>query len=197
LPHLEHLIQHYPDRADVKARMGQYRFAQGEKEEARRMLEEAVEELSNDSLLLLNLARLDLDEHRPARAEQWLRRVLDADPTDVEARFTLVKALQQQGRRAEADAERARHARESAQLNRFNHLLRKGLNSNADERCEIGLAFFRARQERLGVYWLNQALQLDPRHERANQALAEHFEKKGDADSARQYRWRSPASQPR
>src|SRR5205085_4929 len=69
LPHLERLRREAPDRADVLARLGQCRFLQGDLAAARRLLEAAREKLPDDAPLLIHLAKLDLEEDRPARAE--------------------------------------------------------------------------------------------------------------------------------
>ena len=191
LPHLQRLLKQFPDRPDVMARMGQCRFELGETKEARRLLEAAREEMPSDPMLLIHLAKLDLGDGQPGRAEQWLRQILKRDPTDTEARFTLVKSLQRQGRASEAATELARYEKERALLQRANKLLQNDArrsSTDPDELCEIGSAFFRAGQERLGKYWLNLALERDPRHQASHRALAEHFEKKGDKKNAAEHR---------
>jgi Tfp pilus assembly protein PilF len=45
-------------------------------------------------------------------------------------------------------------------------------------------------QERQALHWLNQALQLDPDHQPTHRALAEYFEKAGDAEEAAAHRRR-------
>src|SRR5262249_27435536 len=48
VPHLELLLGQYPDLPVIKARLGQCRFVQGEHDEARRLLQEAAEDLPRD-----------------------------------------------------------------------------------------------------------------------------------------------------
>jgi tetratricopeptide (TPR) repeat protein len=190
LRHLEQLTRQHPERADVMARMGQCRFLMGEKEEARRLLEAAAEQLPNDPILLLHLAKLDLDK-QPARAEQWLRRILKVDSTDTEAWFTLVKALRLQGRETEADAAEAQHKKDSEILKRANKLLQAEAmqpSNDPDVAFEIGSCFLRAGQDRLALYWLHQALQRDRQHQPAHRLLAEHYEKTGDNTRAANHR---------
>jgi tetratricopeptide (TPR) repeat protein len=196
LPHLERLHRQYPDRADVMARLGECRYHQGEKAEARQLLVAARQELPNDSLLLICLAKMDLDENRPERAEQLLRRVLKEDPTDTEARFSLIKALRLQGRKKEADDAQAHYDRDVVMLRRANKLLQAEADRPSNDPNAlygIGVAFLASSQERLGLYWLDQALQLDPRHEPTRRALVEHFEKKGDHKAAAEHRRWLPA----
>src|SRR5262249_161205 len=111
LPHLERLRKQDPDSGAGTARRGQGplrpgdgRVGRGKREEARRLLEAAYEEMPDDAPLLIHLAKLDLQD-RPARAERWLRRVLELDPTETDARFSLATALRLQGRLEEAAAE--------------------------------------------------------------------------------------------
>jgi type IV pilus assembly protein PilF len=191
LPHLERLYKQHPDRADVLARMGECRYLQGEKQEARRLLEAARPRLPDDTPLLICLAKMELDEKRPAEAERLLRHVLEVDPTDTEARFTLIKALRLQGRKKEADNDLARYERDLALLKRANKMLRAEAehpSNDPDTLYAIGVAFLQSKEDRLGLYWLDQALQLDPGHEPSRRALAEHYEKKGNRKAAAEQR---------
>ncbi len=195
LPHIDHLQERYPQRPVVMARVGQLRYLQGEKEEARRLLESAVRSMPNDAAVLIHLARLDLDDNRPARAEPKLRQVLEADPTDSEARYTLVKCLKLQGREKEADDMLAQYLRETEMLRRANQLLQREADrpsNDPDALCTIGGLFLHSRQERLGLYWLGKALQAGrargQEHQQTHRILAEHYEKQGERDKAAVHR---------
>jgi predicted Zn-dependent protease len=191
LPHLEAVSRRVPDRPEVLARLGQCRLLQGQPEEARRLLEAAVANLPNDPPLLVSLAKLDLQEGRPAEAEQWLRRALRVDPTDTESRYTLVASLRAQGRTEEAATALAESEKTAARMKRFYHFLQEEAerpSNDPDALCEVGEVFLSVGKGTLGVYWLNKALERDPGHQRALQALAEYYEKKGDRDRADGYR---------
>lgn len=196
-PHLERLNKRFPDRADVQARLGQCRFLQGELGEARRLLEAAGDKLPNDSLLLIYLAKLDMQEDRPAQAETRLRRVLKADPYDLEAQYTLAKCLQRLGRSQEAATLQEQCEKKKARLDRAHHLLRDIATKSAEDAgaaCEVGAALLRVGQERLGLYWLDQALQRDRAYQPAHQALAEYYESKGEQARAAPHRAQLAAS---
>jgi tetratricopeptide (TPR) repeat protein len=191
LPHLEWLMAHSPDRPEVQARLGRCRFLQGQLEEARRLFESAVEKLPKDIPLLVDLAQLDLQENRPGEAEQLLRRVLQADPLDVEAEFALVTSLKAQGRLEEAAAVLEAHENHKPQLQRASQLLKDEAehpSNNANNAAEIGTVFLLIGQERLGLFWLDQALARDPGHPPAHKALADYYEKKGEPDKAAAHR---------
>jgi tetratricopeptide (TPR) repeat protein len=191
LPHLERLSRQHPERADVKARLGQCRFLQGDLKAARPLLEAAAPELPRDSALLIHLAKLELQEGRPAEAEKWLRQLLQADPADLEAQYTLVSSLQLQGRQEEAAAALAHYEQDKALLQRADRLLKDEAEHPGHDAAapfEIGTIFLRIGQARLGEYWLNQALERDPGHKPSHQALAEYYESKGKPDQAAPHR---------
>jgi tetratricopeptide (TPR) repeat protein len=190
--HLERLRLECPDRADVLARLGQCRFMQGETEEARELLEKAVEQLPNDSALLVTLAKLYNQERRAADAEKWARRALKVDPTDTEAEVTLTASLQAQGRWDEANKVLEQFQQDTALLKRVAQVLQKeaeGHGADPDALAEVG-ALFLTTNERVGLYWLNQALERDPNHQLSHKALAEYYEKKGAPEKAALHRSR-------
>ncbi len=190
LPHLERLKRQYPDRPDVLARLGQCRFLQGESAEARRLLESAVEQLPNDSAVLIHLAKLEIQEDHPAKAEEWLRRALQVDPTDTEAELHLVGVLQALDRSQEARAMLAQHEKDKATLRRISSALKQGLDGpslDPGTLTEIGVLFLRSN-ERLGLYWLHQALKRDPDYQPAHQTLADFYDRKGEPEKAASHR---------
>jgi tetratricopeptide (TPR) repeat protein len=190
LPHLELLSKQFPERPDVLARLGQCRFAQGAQEEARRLLERAVDQLPNDPAVLVHLAKLDLQEERPAKAEQWVRRVLTVDPTDTEAEFTLVASLQAQGRWDEAKVALEQYHKDTARLKRVAQLLHQDAehpSTDPDGLSEVGALFLHTNQ-RVAMYWLQRALERDPGHQPTHKLLAEYYESKGEAEKAATHR---------
>jgi tetratricopeptide (TPR) repeat protein len=188
--HLERLQGQTPDRPEVQARIGQCRFLQGDHEEARRLLEAAVEQLPNDPLVLIHLAKLDLQGNRPAKAEQWLRRALKVDPTDTEAEFTLVASLQSQGRWDEAKTVLEQYQKDTAMLKRVARVLQQEAekpSADPDALSEMGSLFLRTNP-RVGLYWLHRALERDRGHQPTHKVLAEYYESKGDQEKAALHR---------
>jgi type IV pilus assembly protein PilF len=191
LPHLERLAQQCPDHAEIQARLGHCRFLQGQIDEARRLLEAAVEKLPNDIPLLIQLGRLENQQGHPREAEQWLRRALELDPTDPEAQHLLANSLQAQGRSEEADAVQEQRRQNVARSKRVNQWLREAAQhplTDPNALFEIGHLFLQSKQEHLGLYWLHQALEYDPSHQPTLQALADYYEKIGQAAKAAAYR---------
>jgi tetratricopeptide (TPR) repeat protein len=191
LPHFELLLKQYPHHPELQARLGQCRFLQGQHAEARRLLEQAVEKLPRDLPVLIHLSKLDSQENRPAQAEEWLRRALEVAPNDPEALFSLITVLQLQGRSEEAAATLKQHEHHRALVQRTNQLLRdeqERSTNHPDVASEIGSLLLRIDREKLGVYWLDRALVLDPAHQASHQALAEYYESKGEHDKAAAHR---------
>ena len=191
--YLERLHKEFPDRADVKARLGQCRLLQGRTVEARPLLEAAVETMSDDSVLLITLARLELNQRKPAQAETWLRRVLKADPSDSEAQYLLFNSLQLQDRPEEASATLAEHQKNKDLLNETNKLLQDEADHPSVGPAipsKAGTLLLSLGEERLGMHWLHQALERDPGHRPTHKVLAEYYEKKGDKEKAAAHRRR-------
>jgi tetratricopeptide (TPR) repeat protein len=191
-PHLERLRKQVPDRADVLARLGECLFLEGNRQEARRLLEAAAEQIPNDSDTFIYLAKLELQENHPVAAETWVRRALKVDPTDTEAEFVLVESLQAQGRVNDAKAALEQHKVDTAQLMRVAQVLQdQAEHPNPDPAAfsDLGALFLRSN-ERVGLYWLYRALEVDPENQAANKALADYYESKGEGGKAAMHRSR-------
>ena len=190
VPHLERLHGQFPERADVMARLGQCRILQNRTNEARQLLEAAEKKLPDDPPLLINLGRLDL-VNRPDKAEERARHVLKLDPTDTEARYLLISALQAQNRTDEANAALGQLEKDRALLDRVSHLLQDEATRPGTDPAlahEIGATFLKIGQERLAIFWLEQALQRDPTHQPTHKVLSEYYEKNGDEKRATAHR---------
>jgi tetratricopeptide (TPR) repeat protein len=193
LPHLEQLQKRFPDRPDIQARLGQCRYLLGDTEEARRLLEAAVEQLPKDSVVLIYLGKIHMQATPPraVEAETWLRRALELDPTDTEAERLLALCLRSQGRAKEAQAMQEQCERDEIVLKRVNHTLRQEADKPVTDPAaltEVGVLFLRANNESLGSYWLNRALERDPEYQPALQALVGYYERNGQPTKADMYR---------
>ena len=200
LTHLERLRRQAPDRADVKARLGQCRYLQGQTEEARRLLETAVKELPNDLELLLHLAKLDLQEGKAVEAERRLRHMIKVDIGYSEAHYNLASALQMQNRPEAAKRALADYRRYRTALEQANKLLRHEAQYPSNDPAiatEIGGLLLQIGHERSGTYWLDQALLRNPNYQPAHRAFADFFDSKGLPDQAAPHRRRLNESEQR
>jgi tetratricopeptide (TPR) repeat protein len=191
LPHLERLYKLAPTHPAVLARLGTCRFLQNQPKEARRLLEAAEEHMPNDPVLLIPLAKLDLQDGRGAEAERRLRKALRQDAFDTEALYNLASALQMQ-RKTDESAETLKvYKQAKADIDRANKLLKEVGDSptaTAADYAEIGELLLRIDRANVGLYWLERALERDPGHRPAHKALAGYYEKKGDAAKAAAHR---------
>jgi tetratricopeptide (TPR) repeat protein len=184
--HLERLSQQAPERRDVMARLGQCRFAQGEPEEARRMLEVALEGMPKDPGALVTLAKIELQEKHAQKSEEYLRRALKVDPTDPEAGFVLAAALQAQDRWSEANAALEEHKKNTELVKDVGKILNeeaKHPTRDPAPLCKLGEVFLKTN-EQIGLYWLHRALERDPSHEQTHKILAEFYDSKGSREKA-------------
>ena len=191
LPHLEQLARQVPHDPQVQARLGICLFLQGQSGEARRLMESAVPHLPNDPALLVTLASLELQDGRPAEAEARLQTVLKSDRSDTEALFVLVSALQMQGRSDESAAILAEYNEKRAIVEKINEFLKDKADNpagTAEDYATVGRLFLQINRDKLGVYWLEKALERNPDSQMAHQSLADHYSKKGDAKAAAAHR---------
>jgi tetratricopeptide (TPR) repeat protein len=193
LPHLKRLRAQAPDRADVRARLGQCRFLQGDFDEARQLLTTAVTELPDDPQLLLHLGKLELQDAHTLEAERWLRRAMKADPGDAEVQFNLSSCLGLQDRTQDAAEMLAKSLETKAVLEKVNRMLRAEAelpSHDAKTVFEIGSLLLQIGQNRLALHWLNQALNRDPNHQPTHKLLAEYYQSQNDEKKASLHRGR-------
>ncbi len=193
--HLEELRRNRPHDPDVLVVLARCAMLLGNHEAAEQALDEALATSPNHVGALLHRARLALALHRPAEAEAWLRQALQTKPGDVDLLYNLALALQQQpGRKQEAIAALRRHEQVKADLETLSALLSQPpayLQRDPDRAAEAGRILLNAGQDQGGLFWLEVALKRDPGHPAANEALARYYEKKGEAEKARDHRRRA------
>jgi Tfp pilus assembly protein PilF len=120
-----------------------------------------------------------------------VRAVLQTDPSDTEAFYTLYLAVQAQGRVDEAREIWKKCERAKAVLDRTHKLLRDVMDSpaaRAADCAELGQLFLEINQDTRGVYWLYEALERDPTQQQAHRALAAYYERMGNTDKATLHR---------
>ena len=191
VPHLERLRKQAPDNPEVLVALGQCRYLQGELQEAGRLLERVEKEAPDNLTVLLYMAKLEELDLRPVEAERRLRRLLEKDTANTEALLLLASVLRAQDRTEEAKAALDQFEQMKVVLESANRLLRNEAEHPTKDPAaafEIGDLMLKMGQERVGTYWLSQALKRDPEHLPTHRALAEYYEKKGDLPRAAEHR---------
>jgi Tfp pilus assembly protein PilF len=191
-PHLEQLHAEQPTNPDILVLLGRCRVAEARTDEARALYEKALEVNPDHVEALLRRGQLELDERHYAEAERWLRQALQRAPQDVDARYALHRTLQAQpGRQREAKQELARWEQDRKVRDRLTRLLRTEVDrhpKDPDLAREVGELFLQRGQDRLGVYWLERALKLDPRHAASHRALMNYYERTNNPKRAAEHR---------
>ena len=123
-------------------------------------------------------------------AIEQVQPIVDLWPEDLQSRYTLARALRAVGRMGEAESHLRTYAQlepSRARLEAANRNVRRQ-PQDADARYELGLLLLKHESRGEGVAWLHSVLPYEPGHAGAHQALAEYYDKIGDAELARRHR---------
>jgi tetratricopeptide (TPR) repeat protein len=181
LPHLEQLRDEQPTNPDVLVSLACCRVTQSRLDEAQVLLDTALAIHPKHFDGLLQRGKLELEHTHFAEAEHWLRKALERNPRDPEARYALYISLQmQRNRQRESLEELARWKEQHRKMDRLTRLLRTELDAHPrdpDLAAEAGELLLQMGEEQRGLVWLYRALALDPRHAASQRALAAYYER--------------------
>jgi tetratricopeptide (TPR) repeat protein len=201
LPHLERLRQDQPDNPDVLVGLARCRVVQSRLDDARALLDEVLEAHPDHFDALLHRGKVELSSRHARAAERYLRKALKRTPLDPEARYALYQALQlQPNRQQEAQQELARWKHDRRTRDRLTRLLRTELHrspNDPDLAREAGELLLGQGEEQRGLFWLQRALSLDPRHAASHRALIAYYERTGNAARAAEHREKLAAIVPK
>ncbi|MFO0843000.1 MAG: tetratricopeptide repeat protein [Gemmataceae bacterium] len=190
LKQFEALARHKPDDPEVLLGMARARLNLAELDAADELLDRLLRASPDHAGAMAERGRLELARRHPEEAERWLRKALARSPHDRETTHRLLRALQAQGKAAEVAQVREGLDRLDADLARMNKLMPQ-VNERPNDpalRTEIGKIFLRNGLESDGVRWLNTALEYAPTFAEAHEALAGHFESRGNKGQAARHR---------
>lgn len=192
LPLLERLHAEQPTDPDAAVGLAACYSVQLRTEDARKLLDDVLAAHPDHFAALRTRGNLERDDGRYADAERWLRKALELKPLDPQARYALHLALQAQpGRETEAEAERRRWEQDREVTARLTRLLRTeltGQTNNPDLAAEAGELLIRLGEDQRGLFWLNKALALDPRHAASHKVLAAYYERTNNPTAAAAHR---------
>ena len=196
LPLLEQVARERPDDPDVAARLARCQNMLGRGAAARRLLEGVLARHPDHATALRVRGQFALADGDAVEAERWLRRAVAAAPNDYQAQWLLFQALQQEDKRDEAAArlkvaEEVKDRGERLVELRSRTLAERPLDPALH--YEMGVLLVRAGHPDQGEWWLKSAVGLDPAYAPAHAALADLYERAGDAARAAEHRKRAPA----
>jgi tetratricopeptide (TPR) repeat protein len=189
LKEFEHLRKSHPKDATVLVGLARCRIALGEAEEARKLVEAALEKEPKNATAMLELARIGNLNGEPAKAEPWLRKALEIAPVERMAVYTMAQCLAQLGKEEESKRFVAALQKIEADTERLNELLRK-LNESTEDPAlyhDAGVVMLQLGQTDDGLHSLHHALLLDGKHRPTHAALADYYEKIGKKDLAAEH----------
>ena len=199
VPHLERLYRQDPNNARVRARLGDVPLPSG----SGRGSPAADGGCSGGNAGRRSVADFPCQSRSPggtSRGRGGEGAAACSQPIRSIPRrlFVLHSALQFQNRTTEATAVYAEYQRTRALLTRIDTLLKDSdsPSATADNHAELGALFLQIGRDKVGLYWLNRALDRDSTSPRAHRVLADYYEGKGDRGPAEMHRRQIPGSAP-
>ncbi len=203
LPHIERLMAHYPDAALLRLRLGLCKQVLGERDEARRLLDDVLESEPDLPAALAARGEMALTEKDYPLAERLLRRSLNGAPGQQDVRYQLQRALTLQHKDQEARAEQERIEQMKKDARRVRMILMVELQQrprDPDLCCEAGRLSLKLGSTEEGLRWLHAALEINANHKATHAALAEYYARMGNHGLAARHEelaGAKPAPQPR
>ena len=176
LGHFLRLAERHPDKTEVRLGLARCRRRLGDTAEASRLLDALLSESPDLADALWEKAQLATDAGAFGEAEALLLRAERQAPNDRKIVHALVRCSSALGRKEESARYQARADRIREDLERLDRLSKEVMRSPGDAalRCEMGLLFLRSGAEQEGLRWLEYALRLDPRQQKAREAILEY-----------------------
>jgi predicted Zn-dependent protease len=191
LPHAEYLNRQLPDNVQVQLRLAQCQALLGESDQAAATLDDLLRRLPHHAAALAERGKLALHARDAARAEALLREAVRRDPSALDARYLLTQALRLAGKADEAAAELEQLTQQQKEAARIQKIATQQLQQRPNDPAllyEVGVISLRAGAVRDGLRWLHRALEIDPRHAAAHEALAGYYERTGNSTLADRHR---------
>jgi tetratricopeptide (TPR) repeat protein len=193
LAHYHVYLPGHPDDPAALLGVAECLFSVGDTTAARAALDDLFARSNDDPGGLLLRAKLELGAGSPREALAWLRRAEAAAPQEVDVNQTLALTFRELGDGAEAEKYQGK-VKELDQAYRRVEGMRKEILKDPDNvslRYEAGVLLLQLGREDEAGRWFRGLLRLDPDHRPTHRALAELFQKQGDARRAEYHRRRA------
>jgi tetratricopeptide (TPR) repeat protein len=190
IEHFEVLRRRQPDNPVIAVGLARCRRLMGEGDKARRLLDEVLRTHPDNLGALAECGHLALEDGQPAEAERYLRPAAALQSPDRQVLHSLYRALQQLGKKDEANAVLARGQRMDEDIKQMVEVL-KGIGANPQDAslyCRAAAICLRNGQDGEAVRWLQGALTRNPHFGPAHAALADYYARTGAAELAAHHR---------
>jgi Flp pilus assembly protein TadD len=169
------VLEPAPDVADVLALRAEALRALGNAEEARKLVEAAVQESPDHSKALTLLGTMELEAAQPGKAIAALEKAARAEPGDVAVQHQLAQAYRLAGRNGDAERQTQRLVEVQNLRSRFTELHEQAMASPGDAgvRYELGTIATKLGWPDLAIMWYRTSLAIDPNHSGARERLSE------------------------
>ncbi|HTU16594.1 MAG TPA: tetratricopeptide repeat protein [Gemmataceae bacterium] len=197
-PHLEYLSRRIPNNLMVQVYRARIQDRLGNGAEAERMLEAVLARQPRFVPALVERGKLAWRAGQTAEAEKRLRQAVEREPGDYQAHYQLFLCLEKNSKHDEAQKEQERLRQIEQDLKEIQAIAGGAMEQsphNADLHYQVGMISLRAGSVEEGLRWLHSALKEDPNHQRAHQALMEHYQRIGDLGRAREHRQKLAAAE--
>jgi tetratricopeptide (TPR) repeat protein len=193
LPEFETYLRDDPDDAAGLLGLATCHLELNQQGPAETTLDRLLAHKPDNAAALLVRARLEMARDAPEQALTWLKKAEAVAPHEGDILNALVLASRQLGRQADAKSYQERLDEIHKQTMRLDEA-RKQIIRNPKEvapRYEAGVLCLHLDRFQEALDWLLGALALDPNHQPTHQALADCYEKLGDAQHAAYHRFRA------
>ena len=184
--HFQQLLKTSPNDPDVSNGWGRTLLELGKLDMARDVFTQTLKTHPEDYDSLLALGQVELNANHLDDALPLLLKVVALNPDDPETRNALATALQRSGRVVDA-AVHFEFVKKAFEINSRIQTLQDRVVRNSkdlESRYEISeLLRFRSTSTQR-IQWLRSIIEIDPSHQRAQAALAEHYQSVGDDELA-------------
>jgi tetratricopeptide (TPR) repeat protein len=188
--HLARVVQEDPENIEAKIVWAQSVGKLGNPDEAKRQLAELLNEHPQRVEVLLELGNLELGTNQPQEALEHLRQAAKRKPESREVAYAYAKALQANGRTAEAAKWFKFVDQATKPLMDLNKLIDQLMREpeNLDVRFQIAAITWKYKSRDEGEKWFLSLLRINPQHAPTHAALAIHYAASGDSQRAAQHR---------
>jgi tetratricopeptide (TPR) repeat protein len=197
MEHYRVYLRGHPDNIDALTGLARCQYQLGQSNAAQATLDELLRHDPKHVGSLLLRAKL-VQAESPEKALVWLRQAHDLAPDHTEVLHNLILALRQLDRKEEADKYDRRLKDRKEKLNKLKQLKVDMLNDANDVslRYRAAVLALEVGQDEEAAHLFQTVLWIDPEHRPTLRAMADYFQKHGDARRAAYARARAEGKQP-